>query len=206
MVFDHAREAALRGTSGCWAEWLKSPNNSTLDPGLRARGSRSVLGRRRLTGRRQLAGATRATRATRAEARRTRSARAEARRRTVRGSHPRAIRPGVLPPSAVRTPGSAWLEHHAVVMAVIAVSANAHDHGAGEEDGGEDENDPGDDHYPCCGHVDPGGLDWLVRRRRWRRSYGGGLWGRWGFRCVAHALNTAPVPNRDNRFRRQKLL
>src|SRR6516164_7173983 len=40
MVFDHARAAALRGTSGCWAEWLKSPNNSTLD----ARYGRGVPG------------------------------------------------------------------------------------------------------------------------------------------------------------------
>src|SRR6516225_11985562 len=43
MVFDHAREAALRGTSGCWAEWLKSPNNSTLDAGY-GRGVPGVFG------------------------------------------------------------------------------------------------------------------------------------------------------------------
>jgi hypothetical protein len=52
-------------------------------------------------------------------------------------------------------------------MAVVAVIVEPDDHGTGEEDGGEDENDPGNDHHPRCGHIEPGGLDSLVRWR-WR--------------------------------------
>src|ERR1700758_3066779 len=177
----------------------ESRSNPTLDAGyrtLRARGARRVRRRRRRVGRRQLARSTRTTRATRADAR----AGARGRR-----THPGAIRPAVLPRSA-RTPGPAGLEHHAVVMAVIAVLANAHDHGPGKEHGGEDENDSGDDHHPSCGHIEPGRLYWLVCRGRWRSSRGGGRRTRWGLGWVAHPLNTAPDPNRHHTIRRQKLL
>jgi hypothetical protein len=47
-------------------------------------------------------------------------------------------------------------------VVVTAVMVEPDDHGAGEKDGGEDENDPGNDHYPRCGHIEPGGLDSLV--------------------------------------------
>src|SRR6516165_1368217 len=119
MGFDHARAAAPQRTSGCRAELrLIRPTTRRWTP-LRARVTRSVRRRRRRTGRRQLAGATRATGPTRAEARR---------RRTVRGSHPRAVGPAVLPRSAAGAPGSSGSEHHAVVTAVVAVMANTHDH------------------------------------------------------------------------------
>src|SRR6516165_632669 len=94
-------------------------------------------------------------------------------RRTARGTVPRAGRANELPRS--RAPGAAGspgLVHH--VIAVIAVVVKPHDHGAGEEDGREDENDPGDDHHPRCGHIEPGGRDVLGCRRWWRWSCGDG--------------------------------
>jgi hypothetical protein len=99
-------------------------------------------------------------------------------------------------PRATRTAGS----EDAVVIAVALVVV-PEDYGAGKEYDRQDEHDPGDNHHPRCGRVEPG---WLgPRRRRERRSCGDGSRRGRGFGCFAHALNIAQADNRYSTFRQQ---
>jgi len=90
-------------------------------------------------------------------------------------------------PRATRTAGS----EGAVVIAVALVVV-PEDYGAGKEYDRQDEYDPGDNHHPRCGRVEPGGLG--PRRRRERRSCGDGSRRGRGFGCFAHALRILPRP------------
>lgn len=78
------------------------------------------------------------------------------------------------------------MAHGGVVPVVASMVTVAGDFEAGEENGRDDEQDPGHDHYPCREPVQPIGFD---RYRRW----GSGDRGRpgWGFRCFAHTSNDA---------------
>jgi len=107
--------------------------------------------------------------------------------------------PRPVPGRAPRAPRTAGSEH-AVVIAVALVVV-PEDYGAGEEDDRQDEKDPGDDHDPRCGCVEPGRLGRRGRRRR--RSCGDGSRLDRGFGCFAHALNIALAHNRRNTFRQQ---
>src|SRR5262249_1093857 len=87
---------------------------------------------------------------------------------------------------------------HLTVVMTAVVMAITEDHGAGEEDDRQDEDDPGNDHHPRRGRVDLRRLDhlrWWGRRDRRRLCC--------AFRCFTHALNTAPESNCSTRFRRQ---
>jgi hypothetical protein len=154
------------------------------------------LGARRRTagsrsgGRRQLAGATGTTRSAerrRSHARSGRSGREAGLPRSV--PHRRA-------PRASRTARS----EHAVVGVITAV-VMPENYGAGKEYDRQDENDPGDNHNPRRGRVEPGRLG-PRRWRRWRRCGDGSRLGR-GFGCFTHALNIAQAHNRRDRFRQQ---
>jgi hypothetical protein len=158
-----------------------------VTPGYRLGPRRRTTGSRR-GGRRQLAGTTRTTGSAerrRSHAGATRSARDTGLPRSV--PHRRA-------PRASRIAGS----EHAVVRVMTAVVV-PENYGAGKEYDRQDENDPGDNHNPRCGCVEPGRLG-LRRWRRWR-SCGDGS--RLGFGCFAHALNIAQARLRRNRFRQQ---
>jgi hypothetical protein len=97
-------------------------------------------------------------------------------------------------PRATRTAGF----EHAVVMAMAVVPE---DHGAGEEYDRQDENDPGDNHHPRRGRIEPRWLGPWGRRGRGNRGDGSRLGRRFG--CFAHALNIAQAYNRRNTFRQQ---
>jgi hypothetical protein len=98
--------------------------------------------------------------------------------------------PRPVPRRAPRTTRTAGSED-AVVIAVALVVV-PQDYGAGKEYDRQDEHDPGDNHHPRCGRVEPG---WLgPRRRRGRRSCGDGSRRGRGFGCFAHALRILPRP------------
>ena len=78
---------------------------------------------------------------------------------------------------------------HAVVEVVTVVMPE--DYGAGEEDDRQDEKDPGDDHDPRRGRVEPGRLGPLRRRRAEVGSRGDGSRLGRGFGRFSHALNIA---------------
>lgn len=79
------------------------------------------------------------------------------------------------------------MAHGGVVPVVASMVTVAGDFEAGEENGRDDEQDPGDDHDPRREPVQPIGLD---RCRRWH-SGGSGDRSRpgWGFRCFTHTPN-----------------
>jgi hypothetical protein len=167
--------------------------------GCRLGARRRSAGSRR-GGRRQLAGATgtgrpndRATRTTRSAERRRSHAGAtrSARKAGLPVAHRRA-------PRAPRTPRS----EHAVRIAVVTVVVVPEDYGAGKKDDRQDENDPGDNHNPRRGRVEPGRLGSRRRCRWWRGCGNGSRLGR-GFGCFTHALNIAQAFNRRNGFRQQ---
>jgi hypothetical protein len=135
--------------------------------------------------RRQLAGATGTSRAREWAARLVGPTWEGRRRRRARGEAglPRTVAHRRRAPRATRTAGS----EHAVVILVAVVMPE--DYGAGEEDDRQDENDPGDNHHPRRGRIQPRRLGpW---RRRGRRSCGDGSRLGRGFGCFAHALNIA---------------
>jgi hypothetical protein len=140
---------------------------------------------------RQLAGATGTTRS--AERRRSHAGSAGSARSAMEAGLPRSV-PHPRAPRACRTAGS----EHAVV-AVIAAVVMPENYGAGKENDRQDENDAGDNHNPCCGHVELGRFG---RRRCWRSCGDGSRLGR-GFGRFTHALNIAQAHNRRNRFRQQ---
>jgi hypothetical protein len=146
--------------------------------------------------RRQLAGATGTSRAREWAARPVGPAGEGRRRRRARGEAglPRTVAHRRRAPRATRTVGF----EHAVVMAMAVVPE---DHGAGKEYDRQDEDDPGDNHHPRRGRIEPRRLGpW---RRRGRRSCGdGSRLGRM-FGCFAHTLNIAQAYNRRNTFRQQ---
>jgi len=139
--------------------------------------------------RRQLAGATGTSRAREWAARPVRPAGARG-----EAGLPRTVARRRRAPRATRTAGF----KHAVVMAMAVVPE---DDGAGKEYDRQDENDPGDNHHPRRGRIEP---RWLGPwRRRGRRSCGDGSRLGRGFGCFAHALNIAQAYNRRNTFRQQ---
>lgn len=139
----------------------------------RARASRRSGARRRLSG---AAGTTRS----------------EPRRRTSRSARPhgreaRATR-RKAPRSATPRRWSAGSEHAGMVTMLVTAVAAAQDHGAGKEDGRQDEDDAGDDHYPRRGGVQPRRLCALPGR--WRRRWCSGDGCRrsgWRFCYFAHS-------------------
>jgi hypothetical protein len=159
-----------------------------VTPGYRLGPRRRTAGSRR-GGRRQLAGTTRTTRS--AERRRSH---AGASRSAREAGLPRSV-PHRRAPRASRIARS----EHAVVRVMTAV-VMPENHGAGKEYYRQDEKDPGDNHNPRCGRVEPRRLG-LRRWRRWWRRCGDGS--RLGFGCFAHALNIAQAHTRRNRFRQQ---
>jgi hypothetical protein len=162
------------------------------------------LGARRRTagtrsdGRRQLAGATGTSRPNDWATRTTGTAgeRRGSTRSAGEAGLPRSV-PHRRPTRATRAPRTVWPEHPVVMVVAVVVSE---DDRAGKEYDRQDEYDPGDDHNPRCGRVQPGRLG--PRRRRWRSWGDGGRPGR-GFGCFAHALNIAQAHNRRNTFRQQ---
>jgi hypothetical protein len=163
------------------------------------------LGARRQTagsrsgGRRRLAGPTGTSRASEWAARTTRPA---GERWGSTAGTTRSAREAGLPrsvshrraPRATRPAGS----EHAVVI-VVAVVVVPEDYGAGKEYDRQDENDPGDNHHPRCGRVEPG---WLGPWRR-RRSRGDGSRLVRRFGCFAHTLNIVQADIRRKTFRQQ---
>ena len=81
--------------------------------------------------------------------------------------------------------------HRVVVPPVVmAVMAQVGDFEAGEEDGRDDEQDSGDDHYPRREPVEPIRFNGLCRMRGGNRGRPG-----WGFRCFTHETHDAWVNN-----------
>ncbi len=162
-------------------------------------GPRRRTARSRSGARRQLAGATRTGRP-REWAARTTGAAGEGWR-----SHARSAGEARLPwsvpwrrrsPRATRTAGP----EHAVMIAMALVVPE--DYGAGKEYDRQDEDDPGDNHHPRRGCVEPGWLGPRWRRRRRRSRGDGSRLGR-GFGRFAHVLNIAHAYNRRNTFGQQ---
>jgi hypothetical protein len=73
------------------------------------------------------------------------------------------------PGTAAVTAGATGLEHAVVVMTVVMTLPATDDHGAGKEQRGSDEHDPGNDHHPGRHPVQARRLFALVMRRRRRR-------------------------------------
>ena len=100
---------------------------------------------------------------------------------------PGATRPMVE--TSARTMVHGRMAHGGVVPVVASMVTVAGDFEAGEENGRDDEQDPGDDDNPRREPVEPVGLD---RCRRWHSGVSGDR-GRpcWGFRCFTHNSNDA---------------
>ena len=89
--------------------------------------------------------------------------------------------------SSLGTAGTALVEHRVVVMPMmVPVVIVTGDPEAGEENGRDDEQDPGHNHDPCRQPVEPIRLN---RRSRWRSADLGRPGG--CFRCFTHASNDA---------------
>ena len=152
-------------------------------------------------GRRQLTGATRTSRPNERAARTTRPAGKGG------GAQPGPPGPpekpgchGPYPGGPHGAPGPSGLNMPwwiAVTMVVVP-----EDYCAGEEDDRQDEKDPGDDHDPRRGRVEPGQLSPRWWRRR-RRSRGDGSRLDRGFGRFSHALNIAHAYKRRNTFGQQ---
>lgn len=183
---DAGRRVAQPGMPVIWNQ----SSNTASRPGYPLRPCRRSAGQWKLT---------RAARTRRTKGRADRSAWAA----EERGSVPGTARCPKLPRPDTRTGRSPGFGH-AVVVAVMAGVVRSHDHGAREEYDRDDENDPGDDHHPRRGGVEPArfGLRHQRWRRRWRGRGDGSRRGRW-FRCFTHFLNIAPASDGRNKIRQR---